>query len=61
MRKKCKREECIGCMYEGEAVQCAAMELAWAWYELKKAVCGSHCKVEAPEPCDLRDVRDGML
>lgn len=60
MNGKKQREECVGCMFEGASTKCAEMDLAWSWYRLKKAVCGSGCKLEAPEPCDLRDVRDEM-
>ena len=59
MNNEEQRPECVGCLYEDEAMKCMEMELAWAWYKLKKVVC-PHLKIEAPGPCDLRDVRDGM-
>ena len=42
------------------ALACNLVQLALKRHGLKKAVCGSGCKLEAPEPCDLRDVRDEM-
>ena len=63
MIKKLQRPECVGCLFEGKAIRCAGLDLEWALYDLKKALCESFpfrwlSQPQEPEPCELREVKD---
>lgn len=51
-----KRAECQGCIFNGEAVKCAVLELEWEWYDLKKKLPLLGKFAKEPDPCHLREV-----
>ena len=60
MSKKPQRPECVGCLFEGESIRCAGLDLEWAWYNLKKELPFLRRTAREPEPCELREVKEDM-
>ena len=51
------RDECKGCIWYGKDIlHCAALDLQWAWYELKKTIPLLRMAAEEPEPCLMREM-----
>ena len=52
------RDECKGCIFDGKAVQCACLDLQWAWHDLLKEIPLLRVlfKEPEPEPCWLREM-----
>lgn len=51
-----KRNECKGCLFEGQAIKCATLDVEWAWYELITQLPFLNRFAQEPEPCYLREV-----
>ena len=60
MNNKPQRPECVGCLFEGESVECARLDLQWAWYNLKKELPFLRRIAKEPDPCELRAVKEDM-
>lgn len=56
-RQEMMREECIGCIFNGESIKCAALELEWAWYNLLLPLPILRKTAHMPDPCSMREER----
>jgi len=56
-RQEMIREECIGCIFNGESVKCAALDLEWAWYNLLLTLPLLRRTAVKPLPCMMREER----
>lgn len=52
------RDECIDCIFNGELMVCAALELKWAWYNMLLELGVPRWMYRTPPPCWEREAKN---